>query len=337
MKIVKNNLFLLSGFTLFLAGINHALAAGAITPFTVLEAESGTLGGGATVRAFTPGSAVPSAPTLELEASGMAYVWLTNLNDSVSWTNPVANASAMVVRGVIPDAPGGGGITATLNMYVDGIFRQAITLSSKQSWNYRNSSTTPDDPNGGGTPWHFYNEDRTFITGTPIAAGSVIMFRKEAGNTATYYDIDAIDSQNVPAAKTQPVNSLCITNAPYNADPTFTTDSLTAIQNCINAARSQGKTVWIPPGKFMINSLSGTALDIKGVTVEGAGVWYSAIYKNVPMPPPAGWRSEINLNTNSVLRDVFVDSNGIYRELVGRKSLGATLRCPMDERQLWNN
>src|SRR5258706_2223264 len=149
MKIVKNNLFLLSGFTLFLAGINHALAAGAITPFTVLEAESGTLGGGATVRAFTPGSAVPSAPTLELEASGMAYVWLTNLNDSVSWTNPVANASAMVVRGVIPDAPSGGGITATLNLYVDGIFRQAITLSSKQSWNYRNSSTTPDDPNAG--------------------------------------------------------------------------------------------------------------------------------------------------------------------------------------------
>ncbi|MDB6018241.1 MAG: hypothetical protein JWR19_2730 [Pedosphaera sp.] len=304
---------LLSALALFSSVSNHALAAGAITPFTVLEAESGTLGGGATIRAFTPGSTVPSAPTMELEASGMAYVWLTNLNDSVLWTNPVANASAMVVRGVIPDAPGGGGITATINMYVDGVFRQAITLSSKQSWNYRNSSTTPDDPNGGGTPWHFYNEDRTFITGTPIAAGSVIMFRKEAGNIATYYNIDAIDLENVSPPKTQPPNSLCITNAPYNADPTFTIDSLTKIQNCINDARSQGKTVWIPPGKFMINSLAGVALDIKGVTVEGAGVWYSTIYKNVPLPPPAGWRSEINLNTNSVIRDVFVDSDGIYR------------------------
>jgi len=323
MKIVKNNLFLLCGFTLFHASINHALAAGAITPFTVLEAEAGTLGGGATIHAFTPGSNVPSAPTMELEASGMAYVWLTNLNDSVSWTNPVAGANAVVIRNCIPDAPNGGGITNTISLYVDGVFRQAITLSSKQSWNYRNNptNTTPDDPNAGGTPWIFYDENRAFITGAPIAAGSTIKLQKDAANTATFYDIDSIDLENVPSAKTQPANSLCITNAPYNADPTFTTDSLTAIQNCINAARSQGKTVWIPPGKFMVNSLAGVALDIKGVTVEGAGMWYSTIYKNVPMPPPAGWRSEISLNTNSVIRDVFVDSNGIYR---GTASSGLT-------------
>jgi len=29
----------------------------------------------------------------------------------------------------------------------------------------------PMTPMGGGTPWHFYNEDRTFITGAAIAAG----------------------------------------------------------------------------------------------------------------------------------------------------------------------
>src|SRR6267378_935990 len=148
MKTVKNNLFLLCGFALFHAGIIHVLAAGAITPFTVLEAEAGTLGGGATIRAFTPGSTVPSAPTMELEASGMVCVWLTNLNDSVSWTNPVAGANAVVIRNCIPDAPNGGGITATINLYVDGVFRQAITLSSSQSWVYRGSVTNPDDPNG---------------------------------------------------------------------------------------------------------------------------------------------------------------------------------------------
>src|SRR5882757_5915587 len=129
---MKNNIFLLCGFALFHASINHTLAAGAITPFTVMEAESGTLGGGATIRAFTPGSTVPSTATMELEASGMAYVWLTNLNDSVSWTNPVALANAIVVRASIPDAPNGGGTTNTINLYVDGIFRQAITLNSKQ-------------------------------------------------------------------------------------------------------------------------------------------------------------------------------------------------------------
>src|SRR5882672_1006827 len=176
-----NKLLCLPGVLTFLIfGVNHVHAVGAVTPFTVLEAEAGTLAGGATIRAFTPGSTVPSAPTLELEASGMAYVWLTNLNDSVSWTNPVAGVNAVVIRASIPDAPNGGGITATINLYVDGVFRQAITLSSRQSWNYRNSTTTPDDPNAGGTPWHFYNEDRAFITGTAIAAGRTIKLQKDA-------------------------------------------------------------------------------------------------------------------------------------------------------------
>src|ERR1700743_489696 len=89
---------------------NDALAVGASTLFTTLEAEAGTPGGGATIHAFTPGSPVPSGPTRELEASGMAYVWLTNLNDSVSWANPVDGANAVVIRNCIPDAPGGGGI-----------------------------------------------------------------------------------------------------------------------------------------------------------------------------------------------------------------------------------
>ncbi|HEY2081941.1 MAG TPA: autotransporter-associated beta strand repeat-containing protein [Verrucomicrobiae bacterium] len=306
-------LCLFAGLAL-LGGNTKALAVGAVTPFTTIEAESGILGGGAVVRAFTVGSPVPTGPTMELEASGMGYVLLTNVNQSVSWTNPVANANAIVIRNCIPDAPGGGGITATINMYVDGIFRQSITLSSKQSWNYMNSTTTPDDPNGGGVPWHFYNEDRAFITGSPIAAGSVIMFREDAVNTAAFYDIDSIDLESVPAAKTQPAGSLSITSPPYSADPTFTTDSTTAIRNCINDARSQGKTVWIPPGKFMINSLASGALTLPGVTVEGAGVWYSMIYKKIPLPPPTTpWRSHIQLGTNSVLRDVSIDSDAIYR------------------------
>src|ERR1039458_7326737 len=83
----KNRFFCLLHILAFLNfGANKTYAAGAITPFTTLEAEAGTLGGGATMHAFSPGSTVPGAPTMELEASGMAYVWLTNLNDSLSWS-----------------------------------------------------------------------------------------------------------------------------------------------------------------------------------------------------------------------------------------------------------
>ncbi|MDB6122951.1 MAG: hypothetical protein JWQ71_1944 [Pedosphaera sp.] len=311
-----------NSFRLFLLGAlslcfipNEALAVGAITPFTVLEAEAGTLAGGATIRAFTPGSPVPSAPTLELEASGLGYVLLTNVGHSVSWTNPVAGANVIVIRSSIPDASNGGGITATINLYVDGAFRQSIALSSQQSWNYRNSTTTPDDPNGG-MPWHFYNEDRAFITGAPVAAGSIIMLQRDAANTASFYNIDSIDLEPVPPPRTQPANSLSVIS--YGADPSFTSDSKTAIQTCINAARSQGKTVWIPAGKFMVNSLASGGLNLAGVTVEGAGMWYSTIYRNVPLPPPTTpWRSNVQLNTNSVLRDVSIDSNSIYRDIGG--------------------
>ena len=312
-----------SVLALFGVATNDALAVGALNYLHNFEAEAGTLGGGATIHAFTPGSTVPGGPTMELEASGMAYVWLTNFNDSVSWANPVdGRFNTIVVRNCIPDAPGGGGITATINMYVDGVFRQGITLSSKQSWNYRNNptNTTPDDPTGGGTPWHFYNEDRAFITGAPVAAGGIITVQKDAANTAAFYDIDCVDLENVPPAKTQTTNSLCITNAPYKADPTFTTDSTTAIKNCINDARSQGRSVWIPPGKFMVNNLASGGLNIAGVTVEGTGAWYSTIYKNIPPSVVGSWPCDVQVGANSVLRDVFIDSNSTYRGQVGESS-----------------
>src|ERR1700737_3287756 len=62
-------------------------AAGATTPFVTLEAEAGTLGGGAIIRSITPGMPVPTVATLELEASGHSLVELKNNGDSVSCVN----------------------------------------------------------------------------------------------------------------------------------------------------------------------------------------------------------------------------------------------------------
>jgi hypothetical protein len=309
---------LAAGLTLLTPLANRTYAAGATTPFTTLEAEAGTLGGGATIRSFALGSPVPTVATLELEASGGALVELTQIGDSVSWSNPVDGANTIVIRSSIPDAPNGGGITATINLYVDGVFRQAATLSSQQSWVYRGSATNPDDPNGGGMPYHFYNEDRAFITGAPIAAGSTITLEQDENNTSSVYDIDCIDLENVPPPLAQPADSLSITDAPYNADPTFTTDSTVAIQNCVIDARAQAKSVWIPPGKYMVASLASNPLDLTGVTVNGAGMWHSMIYKNVPLPPPrTPWRSKITVGSGTTLRDISIDSDAIYRDIGG--------------------
>src|SRR5258706_8892694 len=108
-----NKVLYLLGVLAFLNfGVTNLHAVGAVTPFKTVEAESGTLGGGATISSFVLGSPVPTVATKELEASGGAYVVLNATGESVSLVNPVTNANAVVVRASIPDAPNGGGITA---------------------------------------------------------------------------------------------------------------------------------------------------------------------------------------------------------------------------------
>ena len=291
------------------------LGAGATTPFTTLEAENGTLAGGATATVIGSGSVLPAGHTPEKEASGLGLVNLNATGHSVSWTNPVANADAIVIRACIPDAPNGGGITTTINLYVNGTFRQAITLRSRQSWCYKGGTTHLDDPNAGGTPFRFYNEDQTFITGAAIPAGATVMLRRDAANTAAYYKIDCVDVEKVAAAKTRPANSLSITDAPYNADPAGAVDSLAGFRQCVIDARAQGKTVWMPPGRYKMFSLTGAVVNLKNVTVEGAGMWHTVIYEEVP--PAATYGHHFDLDTNSVLRDVTVDQNAIYRSTGG--------------------
>ncbi|TDC70612.1 glycosyl hydrolase family 28-related protein [Streptomyces hainanensis] len=292
-----------------------AAAAGATTPFVTVEAESGTLGGGARVRSLTPGAAAPTAASLETEASGYALVELRANGDSVTLRNDTgANANSLVVRASIPDAPQGGGITATLNLYVNGTFRQAITLSSRQSWNYRDATTHPDDPNAGGQPYHFYNDFPVRVTGAPIAPGSTIRLQKDSANTAAVYDIDSVDLENVGAARTRPANSLSVLD--YGADPNFGTDSTVAIQNAVNAARGRGMSVWIPPGTYLTNSLVSRPLDLTGVTVRGAGMWHTTLYRRVPLPA-VSWRSQILVGSGTTLSDVQIDSNAVWRGVGG--------------------
>ncbi|MGW6279107.1 glycosyl hydrolase family 28-related protein [Kribbella sp. NPDC055071] len=293
-------------------------AVGATLPFATLEAESGTLGGTATIRRFTPGMTVPTSATLELEASGYAFAELKTTGDSVAIKNTTTiTANTLVVRASLPDAPNGGGITAPINLYVNGVLRQAITLSSTQSWNYRNSTTNPDDPHGGGQAIFMYNEFPVWVTGAPIAPGSTISLRKDTNSTAPSYAIDSVDLENVAPAKAQPANSLSVVS--YGADPTTVNDSTTAIQNTADAARTQGKTVWIPPGKYLTNSVSPTAsLNFTGVKVQGAGMWHSILYRRVPLsPPPTSWRSQITVGSGTTVADLQVVANAIYRGIGG--------------------
>jgi hypothetical protein len=251
-----------------------APAVGANTPFITWEAEAGSLGGGASVVSLSTPTTEFSSP--ELEASGHAYVKLGGLNQSVQWTNTTClNITAVNIRACIPDSPGGGGINATLDLYVDGVFRQAIPLSSTQTWVYETSSSYNgmSQVPSAGTPHVFWDESRAFLTGAAVAPGSTIMLKVDAANTASFYYIDCMDVESPPAALTQPANTLSITS--YGAQPNnISFDNAGPINNALSAGQSQGKAVWIPSGTWYC---SGGVLNATDVLVEGAGPWYSSV------------------------------------------------------------
>jgi hypothetical protein len=310
---------MLTGLALGAAGLACAVpraqaVVGATTPFTSYEAEAGTLGGGASIVSLTaPPTTQYSSP--QLEASGHAYVQLTGTGQSVTWTNNTGqNISFINVRACIPDSSGGGGITSTLDLYVNGTFRQAINVNSRQTWlyegnnNYQGNDQNPAD----GDPRVFWDDFHTFITGAAVSPGSTITLKKDSANSAAFYYVDVVDLEAPPAALAQPANSLSITSYGAVAN-NIGSDSTTAIQNCINAAQSQGKSVWIPQGTFYLNGTNG--LVANGITIQGAGMWYSAIYRNVPLPnsTPLGATFQV---TSCTVKNFATDSNATSRATV---------------------
>src|ERR1039458_2616687 len=130
----------LAGVAVLLIGSEQqARAVGAVTPFTSYEAEAGTLAGGAAIVSVT--TAADQYSSAALEASGHAYVTLTATGQSVSWVNNSSQSyTAINLRACIPDAPAGGGIVSTIDLYVDGVFRQALSVNSQQNYCYEGTN-----------------------------------------------------------------------------------------------------------------------------------------------------------------------------------------------------
>jgi CARDB/F5/8 type C domain len=139
---------------------------GANMPYDMYEAEDGSIGGGAQV--IGPNRTVGD---LGGEASGRRAVTLNSTGAYVEFTTK-ASTNTLVTRFSIPDAPGGGGINATLNIYVDNVFHKAIPLTSKYAWLY-GAEASPGNSPGAGNPRHIYDEANIFLDET-VPAGHKI-------------------------------------------------------------------------------------------------------------------------------------------------------------------
>lgn len=293
---------------IFVLAISSAFSQGATMPFKMYEAEDGTLNGGASIRAMY---ALPSAPTVELESSGRRCVELNADGESVSWTTTDIT-NTIVVRVSMPDAPTGGGITDSLSLYVNGVFRQSIVCTSKYTWVYGVREMIDNNP-ATGTPKRFYEMERAFIKGEPVAVGSTITLKKEAINTAAYYRIDFILLENVGPALTQPTNTLSVVT--YGATPNDETDDSQAFKNCISACQSQKKGMWIPSGEFRTQGI----VNATGINIYGAGMWYSTNYRII------GARHKWNL-TNCTIQDLYIFNPETGREQIQGHDSGMTIQ-----------
>ncbi len=184
MNTTLNKYFFTSALAvvLFWCGANQRASAGvgAVVPFTSYEAEAGLLGGGAAVVSLTSAPTTPySSP--QLEASGHAYVQLTNTGQSVTLTNTTSqNFTAINLRSCIPDAPTGGGITSTIDVYINGVFRQAFSVNSLQNYCYEgtNYNGQTDKNPADGDPRGFWNDTHAFIVGAALMPGDTLTLPK---------------------------------------------------------------------------------------------------------------------------------------------------------------
>jgi Pectate lyase superfamily protein len=281
------------------AAIDPALTAGrgADVPFAEQEAENevtnGTIIGPST-----------QAYTLPAEASGRSAVSLAP-GQYVQFTLPAA-ANAINVRYSIPDAPAGGGITAPLDVRVNGSYHKTMTLTSQYSWLYGQYPYDNDPTEGDNiptdyavecqcvpadtvlepvfpAPWrpqHFYGEQRLLL-GRTFPAGSTIRLIAPPGTDASLTTIDLMDSQLVapPRYVARAINVLL-----FGADPTGHRDSAGALNAAIALAQKVHLPVYVPPGTYSVSQ----HIIVNNVTVEGAGSWYT-IFKGhqVTLSSPA--------------------------------------------------
>lgn len=300
----------------------HA-TVGANTPFTSFEAEAGTVAGGAAVVTLAAAPTTPySSP--QLEASGHAYVQLTATGQSVTWTNTSGQSfTALNLRSCIPDSPTGGGITNTIDLYVNGVFRQAFSVNSLQNYCYEgtNYNGQIDKNPADGDPRGFWNDTHAFIAGAAVAPGDTIKFQMDSSNTAAFYYIDVIDLE-APAqfAPPQAGTFLSITDAAYGAVPnSIGVDNTVAINKCFSDAQAQGKIAWIPPGTFYFSAING-GLNASGITIAGAGPWYSTLYRVTPANNTQGIANILTTTSCTVL-NLFLDCNATSR--AGNNNNGA--------------
>jgi hypothetical protein len=252
---------------------NLFVGQGANMPYDNYEAEAGTYGAGAILDG-------PNRTIGDLggEASGREAVSLNTTGSFVQWTSR-ESSNTFVVRFSIPDSSGGGGITSTLDLYVNGNLVQPLSLTSHFAWLY-GAETGPGNSPGAGGPRHIYDE-ASFVLPATYNAGSTFKLQKDSSNGSQY----AIDFMQLEQAT--PVANPDSTH--YVVPTGFDQASVQAALDKVRMDTTGTLTgVYLPAGQYPVTQKF--TIYQRGVAVVGAGPWFTQFVVPVSMEnTDAGW------------------------------------------------
>ncbi|HEY0734849.1 MAG TPA: CARDB domain-containing protein [Herpetosiphonaceae bacterium] len=274
-----------------------AVGRGAIMPYTKIEAEAASVATNGT--RLTPNYRLAD---LAGEASGRSAVMLDATGEYTEFTL-TSSANALVLRNSIPNSADGAGIDSTVTVYVGGVNKGKMPVSSKFSYVY----TTPTNlgqlgynNTPGGTAYWLY-EEANMMLDQVYPAGTKIRIQKDAGDVQ-WISVDFLETENVaPAAG--------------NPDPTryVQVSSTKNIDAALQEFRADSTKlgIFIPAGNWTINSkifLYGRATQI-----IGAGPWHTRL-----IAPQDQTNTDVGFNISSqangsVLKNFSVWGNYRYR------------------------
>ncbi len=270
-------------------GSSPDAARGAAVPWFELQAEDPAHA--TTNAAILPPSRTKWDPTqMQAEAIGRQAVQLNAPGDYVEFTT-TAPSNSIVVRYAIPDAPGGGGISATLGLYVNGTRVKSMNLTSHYAWSY-DGSFIPSDNAGvatvespsSGDPHTFFDEYNSGPGDGPenqpllgeMPAGTKVRLQRDAQDSATFYVIDLVDFEEVAPPLPMPAGFKSVTD--FGIQPNDGIDHADDIENALATAPAG---LYFPPGEYIVRqyvkNAGDVALDNKGTEIAGAGMWYTRL------------------------------------------------------------
>lgn len=235
---------------------------GADVPFLEVEAENGVTDGRVIGPDLTFGA-------VAAEASGRRAVQLAP-GQYVEVVLATA-ADGLTIRYALPDAPGGGGLAASLKVSVDGVPTAHASMSSRYNWYYGRYPFTrnPSDAHEG-RGHHVFDHVRLHLEQAIPAGGRLrLTLPEDAG--VEWAAIDLIDYEQVPEPVTAPVNAVSVLD--FGADPTGAVSSADAFDAAIADARAAGRPVFAPEGEYRIER----HILMDRVALHGAGKWRTVL------------------------------------------------------------